>query len=141
MFSGSQAVNIDDKGRLAIPARFRAEITADAAGQLAIAPTPEGIKLYPQPVFEHIAKHVIPAHPDVAQRRLLQRLFVGGSMQLEMDAQGRLLVPPEFRQTLGAELMLVGQVDHFLLMPAAEWAAFKAASTGSYEAAYAALNL
>ena len=120
---------------------MRAGASCDSTAPRWDPPTPEGVKLYPQPVFEHIAKNVIPAHPDVAQRRLLQRLFVGGSMQLEMDAQGRLLVPPEFRQTLGAELMLVGQVDHFLLMPAAEWAAFKAASTGSYEAAYAALNL
>ena len=93
MFSGSHTASIDEKGRLAIPARFRAALAADAQGQLAITPTPDGIKLYPMPVFENIAKNIIPKHPDIAQRRALKNLFVGQSMTLEMDAQGRMLVP------------------------------------------------
>ncbi len=141
MFSGSHNASIDEKGRLAIPARFRAALAADAQGQLAITPTPDGIKLYPLPVFERIAKEVIPKHPDIAQRRALKNLFVGQSMTLEMDAQGRMLLPPRFRDALGTAVVLVGQVDHFALWSEAAWTAHAAASEADYAAAFAALDL
>lgn len=141
MFSGSHTASIDEKGRLAIPARFRAALAADAQGQLAITPTPDGIKLYPMPVFEHIAKNVIPKHPDIAQRRALKNLFVGQSMSLEMDAQGRMLIPASFRERLGASVVLVGQVDHFALWSEAAWTAHVAEGEAEYAAAYAALDL
>lgn len=141
MFSGSHTASIDEKGRLAIPARFRAALAADAQGQLAITPTPDGIKLYPMPVFEHIAKNVIPKHPDIAQRRALKNLFVGQSMSLEMDAQGRMLIPAAFREKLGSTVVLVGQVDHFALWSEAAWAAHVAEGEADYTAAFAALDL
>jgi MraZ protein len=141
MFSGSHTASIDEKGRLAVPSRFRAALAAEAQGQLAITPTPEGVKLYPLPVFEHIAKHVIPKHPDIAQRRALKNLFVGQSITVEMDAQGRLLVPARFRETLGSTVVLVGQVDHFALWSEAEWAAHTKAGEADYAAAFAALDL
>jgi MraZ protein len=141
MFSGSHSASIDEKGRLAMPARFRAALAADAGGQLAITPTPDGIKLYPMPVFERIAKEVIPKHPDIAQRRALKNLFVGQAMTVEMDAQGRLLVPAKFREALTASVMLVGQVDHFALWSEAAWIAHTAAGEADYAAAFAALDL
>lgn len=141
MFSGSHSASIDEKGRLAIPARFRAPLMAEAQGQLAITPTPEGVKLYPLPVFEHIAKEVIPKHPDITQRRALKNLFVGQSIAVEMDSQGRLLVPAKFRETLGNTVVLVGQTDHFALWSEAAWAAHVAASEADYAAAFAALDL
>ncbi len=141
MFSGSHTASIDEKGRLAIPARFRAALAADAQGQLAITPTPDGIKLYPMPVFEHIAKNVIPKHPDIAQRRALKNLFVGQSMSLEMDAQGRMLIPASFREKLGSSVVLVGQVDHFALWSEAAWSAHVAEGEADYTAAFAALDL
>lgn len=124
-----------------MPARFRPALAADAQGQLAITPTPEGIKLYPLPVFERIAKEVIPRHPDIAQRRALKNLFVGQSMTVEMDAQGRLLVPAKFRDTLGGSVVLVGQVDHFALWSETAWATHTAAAEADYAAAFAALDL
>lgn len=141
MFSGSHSASIDEKGRLAVPARFRAALAAEAQGQLAITPTPEGVKLYPLPVFERIAREVIPKHPDIAQRRVLKNLFVGQSITVELDAQGRMLVPAKFREVLGASVVLVGQVDHFALWSEAAWAAHVAAGEATYGTAFAALDL
>lgn len=141
MFSGSHNASIDEKGRLAIPARFRAALMADAQGWLAMAPTPEGIKLYPMPVFERIAKEAIPRHPDIRQRRLLKDMLIGQSMTVEMDAQGRLLVPPKFREALTASVVLVGQIDHFALWSDAAWATHTTASEPEYATAFAALDL
>lgn len=141
MFSGSHALTIDDKGRLAIPARFRAQIATDCAGQLVITRVPAGVRLFPMPVFEHIAKTVIPAHPVIAQREVLRELFVGEAINLDMDAQGRLLLPTAFRAELGANAMLVGQVDCFALWSESAWARRKAESAAAYADAFAALNL
>lgn len=141
MFSGNHAVTIDDKGRMAVPARFRAPLLSEAQGQLTITRTPEGVRLYPQPVFEHIAKNVIPAHPDLKQRAALRLRFVGEAMAIEMDAQGRVLVPGQYRAELGSSAVLVGQVDYFVLYSEADWAARKSAVADDYSAAFAALDV
>ena len=141
MFSGSQAVTIDEKGRIAIPAKLRAQIIELAQGRLVVSPDPEGIKLYPQPEFERIAKEVIPKHPDVAQRRLLKMRMIGDAVQLEMDAQGRMVLPLEIRKNLGTDAVLLGQSEYLVLMSVGDWEAFKRATDADYRAAYAALDL
>jgi MraZ protein len=141
VFSGSQAVTIDEKGRIAIPAKLRAQIIDLAQGRLVVATDPEGIKLYPQPEFERIAKEVIPNHPDVAQRRILKMRMIGGAVQLEMDSQGRMVLPLDVRKNLGTEAVLIGQVAHLVLMSASEWDSFKTDTDPDYRAAYAALDL
>jgi len=141
VFSGSQAVTIDEKGRIAIPAKLRALIIEFAQGRLVVLPTPEGIKLFPQPEFERIAKEVIANHPDVAQRRLLKMRMIGDAMQLEMDAQGRMVLPLDIRKNLGTDAVLIGQSEHLVLMSVDDWAAYKQTTDADYRAAYAALNL
>lgn len=141
IFSGNNAVTIDDKGRLAVPARYRAALMSEAQGQLTITRTPEGLRLYPQPVFEHIATKVIPAHPDLKQRAALRLQFVGEAMAVEMDAQGRLLIPGQYRAELGAAVVMLGQVDYFALFSEAGWAARKAAVSADFSAGFEALDI
>ncbi|ROH93429.1 division/cell wall cluster transcriptional repressor MraZ [Stagnimonas aquatica] len=141
MFSGNHAVTIDEKGRMAVPARFRAALLSEAQGQLSLTRTPDGLRLYPQPVFEHIAKNVIPNHHDLKQRAALRLQFVGEAMAVEMDAQGRVLVPAQYRAELGSSAVLVGQVDFFALYSEAGWAARRSAVADDYSAAFAALDI
>lgn len=141
VFSGNNAVTIDDKGRMAVPARYRGALMSEAAGQLTITRTPEGLRLYPQPEFERIATQVIPAHPDLKQRAALRLQFVGEAMSVEMDAQGRLLVPAQFRAELGSSVVMLGQVSYFALFSEAAWAARKSAVADDYSAGFAALDI
>ena len=88
MFAGSYKVTIDDKGRLAIPARLRNQLSDEHGKQIAITLGPECIEVYPAGEFRRIAE-AIPKIADRAKRMQVQRLFVGYAVESELDAQGR----------------------------------------------------
>lgn len=142
MFAGSSRLTIDDKGRLAIPARLRAQLADEYGKQIAVTLGPECIDIYPAAVFRRIAES-IPMIADRAKRVLMQRLFVGYAVESEIDAQGRIVVPPMLRElkTLGSDVVLVGQIDHFELWPEAQWNAATAELQVSYADAFAALSV
>ncbi len=142
MFAGSNKLTIDDKGRLAIPARLRAQLADEYGKQIAVTLGPECIEVYPATVFRRIAE-AIPKIADRPKRMLMMRLFVGNAVEAELDAQGRVLVPPMLRErmNLGSDVVLVGQFDHFELWPEAAWNASTDAGQAGYADAYAALNL
>lgn len=141
MFSGSNKLTIDDKGRLAIPARLRTQLTDEYGKQIAITLGPECIEIFPAAVFRKKAD-AIPRIADRNKRVLMMRMFVGNAVESELDAQGRVLVPPLLRERmqLGSDVMLVGQYDRFELWPEAAWNASNAAGQASYADAYAALS-
>ncbi len=140
MFAGSTRLTIDDKGRLAIPSRQRAQLGEDYGKQIAVTLGPECIEIYPAAVFRKIAE-AIPKVPERAKRNELLRMFVGRAVESEIDAQGRILVPSMLRekQNLGADVVLIGLIDHFELWPEAQWTATTADLQTSYADAFAAL--
>jgi MraZ protein len=142
MFAGSYKVTIDDKGRLAIPARLRNQLSDEHGKQIAITLGPECIEVYPAGEFRRIAE-AIPKIADRAKRMQVQRLFVGYAVESELDAQGRVLVPAMLRdlKQLGAEAVLVGQLTHFELWSEAQWMATTTEGQASYADAFAALTL
>jgi MraZ protein len=143
MFSGSNKLTIDDKGRLAIPARVRTQLSDEYGKQIAVTLGPECIEIFPAAVFRRIAE-AIPKIADRNKRVLMMRMFVGNAVESELDAQGRVVVPPLLRErmkiALGSEVMLVGQFDRFELWPEAAWNASTDAGQASYADAYAALT-
>lgn len=142
MFAGSHKLTIDDKGRLAIPARVRAQLAEEFGKQIAITLGPECVEIYPSAVFRRIAE-AIPKIPDRAKRVLMQRLFVGYAVEMELDGQGRVGVPTILRdlKQLGGDVVLVGQIDHFELWAEPQWTASTSEAQAGYAEAYAALNL
>ncbi len=140
MFAGSNRLTIDDKGRLAIPARQRVQLGDEYGKQIAVTVGPECIEIYPAAVFRRIAE-AIPKIPERAKRMLMLRLFVGHAVESEIDGQGRILVPSMLRElkTLGTDVVLIGQIDHFELWPEVQWAASTADLQTSYADAFAAL--
>ena len=142
MFAGSNKLTIDDKGRLAIPARLRTQLADEYGKQIAITLGPECVEIYPAAVFRRIAE-AIPKIADRAKRMTMLRLFVGNAVEVELDAQGRVLVPTMLRERmqLDSEVVLVGQIDHFELWSEAQWTASTGEAQASYADAYAALNL
>jgi len=141
MFAGSNRLTIDDKGRLAVPARVRAQLAEDYGKQIAITLGPECIEIYPSPVFRRMAEQ-IQKIPDRAKRVVMQRLFVGHAVESELDGQGRVLIPPMLRERLqlGADVVLAGLNDHFELWPEAQWSSSTGTAQASYADAFAALG-
>ncbi len=128
MFLGSQAINMDAKGRMAIPARTREALAAACDGQIVVTAHTEErcLLVYPEPQWREILPKIeqLPAFNKVARRA--QRLLIGYACALEMDANGRILVPPTLRDYAGLEkkLMLVGQGKRLELWSEERWTAW-----------------
>lgn len=125
MFRGVTTLSLDAKGRLAIPARYRESLRPGCASQLVITIDKDGcLLLYPEPEWARIEQKLnnLPAFHKTT--RILQRLYIGHAHEVEMDGQGRVLIPQELRDFAGLtrNLALVGQVNRFELWDAEEWA-------------------
>jgi MraZ protein len=124
MFQGAAALNLDAKGRLAVPSRHRERLAAAGDGTLVLTAHPHRcLLIYPLPAWEPIRDKVLAAPSLEQQSAYLKRLLVGFAREEEMDAAGRLLVAPELRQYAGLEkaVWLVGQGNHFELWSDAGW--------------------
>ncbi|MEW9797210.1 division/cell wall cluster transcriptional repressor MraZ [Alteromonas sp. CYL-A6] len=126
MFRGANAINLDTKGRLAIPTRYRQSLLDDCDGQLVCTVDTQQscLLLYPLPEWEEIELKLSKFSSMVPAERRMQRLLLGYATEGEMDKSGRILIPPPLRQHAGLskEVMLVGQLNKFEIWDAAVWA-------------------
>lgn len=124
MFRGPSKVTLDAKGRLAIPSRHRERILTRANGALvATVDRDYCLLIYPLPEWEEIERKLVrlPSLNKVARK--LQRLMLGYATELEMDTQGRILLPKELREFAGIErdAILIGQGNKFELWDEKRW--------------------
>lgn len=123
MFQGAVALNLDAKGRLAIPARHRDALAVDK-GQVVLTAHPHGCCLvYPVPAWNPIRDHVLRAPSLDPQAAMLKRLLVGFAQEETLDAAGRVLVASSLRKfaALEKQVWLVGQGTHFELWSDERW--------------------
>lgn len=125
MFRGINFINLDIKGRMAMPRRYREQLQVEAKEQLVITIDTEDkcLLLYPLPIWEHIEKKIenLPSFNQVTRR--IQRLLIGHATELEMDGSGRLLLPPLLREyaSLDKSVMLIGQGKKFEIWDKEIW--------------------
>lgn len=125
MFTGSHAINMDAKGRLAIPARLREALAAACEGRLVVTAHTEErcLLVYPEPQWREILPKLeaLPSMNKMSRR--IQRLMIGHATPLEMDSNGRVLLPPTLREyaQLEKKLMLVGLGKKLELWSEAHW--------------------
>lgn len=125
MFNGRNALNLDAKGRLTVPTRYRESLNGACGGRVVITQHPYDscLAMYPFPAWNDIARQVA-AQSDASQAvRKLKRRFLGQAVELDMDSNGRLLVPPELRTVIGLEkrAMLVGLMHRFEIWAEDAW--------------------
>ena len=124
MFRGIAALNIDTKGRLGIPRRYRDNLSGDTSEVvLTIDPNETCLLLYPLSAWEVIEQKISALPSFDAQSRRLQRLLIGHATDIEIDTQGRILLPSLLRDyaSLEKESVLVGQGKKFELWDALKW--------------------
>ncbi len=124
MFRGASKVTLDEKGRMVLPTRQRQRLLERSDGQLVITVDRDAcLLIYPLPDWEIIERKLmsLPALNDRSRR--LQRLMVGHATELDLDGQGRLLVPPELRKfaSLTRHAMLIGQGTRLELWDETLW--------------------
>ena len=125
MFRGLSAINLDAKGRLAIPTKYREMLTGLCAGRLvATIDTEEHcLLIYPVDEWEIIQAKIeaLPSFNPVARR--IQRLLIGHATDIDMDANGRILLPQPLREyaQLEKESILIGQGKKLELWSKSLW--------------------
>ena len=126
MFRGINPINLDAKGRVALPAKYRDRVTDRCDGHmvLTVHPFDRCLLLYPLTDWEVIEAQVN-ALPNSTSRqaRRLQHLMVGYATELDLDAANRLLLPAMHRDhaELDKRLILVGQGQKFEVWNEARW--------------------
>lgn len=125
MFRGITGINIDAKGRIAMPTRYRERLQLDGRGELVLTIDTEErcLLLYPLLDWEEIERKLasLPSFNPAARR--IQRLLIGHATDIEMDGHGRVLLPPLLRDYAGLDkrAVLVGQGKKFELWDEAHW--------------------
>ncbi len=125
MFRGINAINIDEKGRLAVPTRYRQRLQDSAKGHLVLTIDTEQrcLLLYPLPAWEVIEAKIeaLPSFNKTTRR--IQRLLLGHATETEMDKSGRILLPPLLREyaSLDKKVILLGQGKKFELWNEEAW--------------------
>lgn len=126
MFQGAAQLNLDGKGRLAIPARYRDMLLGGCAGNLVLTADADGcLLIYPQPEWLPIRDKLNKLSSFNPRSRALQRLLVGHAEDVVMDSAGRVLISPVLRNyaALDKSVMLIGQGSKFELWDEAKWQA------------------
>jgi MraZ protein len=137
VFRGANPINLDVKGRLAMPSRYRDELDSKCSGHLII--TVDTIEpclcVYPLDEWEIIEAKLRTLPSQSENVRRLQRLLIGNAVDLELDGSGRFLVPPRLREhaRLDKKAMLVGQLNKFQLWDEDTWNAVAAADLAAIQ--------
>ena len=105
MFRGFNAVTIDAKGRLAVPARHRELLSGRGVHSLimTISPWDSCIWLYPLPDWDEIESQLQRLPAGDAEARMTRRVVLGHATDCPLDGQGRILVPQELRELVGLD--------------------------------------
>ena len=128
MFTGEYRHTVDAKGRVAIPARFRARLDGGAYVSRWI----DGcLGLFPRSEFEDLAASVAAKPVTDAGARTFSRFVFSGAFEVDLDGQGRVVVPTGLREWAGLEgdAVVVGSRDHIELWAPVRWAEYSAAMT------------
>ncbi len=129
MFRGIYHISLDSKGRLSVPARVRAQFEAESAGGLILTAELEGqLLLYSLPEWEKVEEKLVALPSFDPQIRRLKRLYMGNAAECELDATGRILIPPPLRQRAGLDkkVVLSGMGNKFELWAQEAWDAVNA---------------
>jgi MraZ protein len=100
MFLGRHAHNLDEKGRVAIPARFR-DLLAD--GLVLTRGIDQCIAAYPRAAWDRLAEQVNALSMADRDARQFRRMVFAEAADVALDRQGRIMVPPELRRYAGIE--------------------------------------
>ncbi len=142
MFTGEYRHAVDEKGRLAVPARFRAQLEG---GCVVARWLDTCLAIFPMPAWETLSTKVGSLPMTDPNARLLQRQLFAGAQETELDRQGRVLVPQGLRAFAGleGEAMVLGSRDHAEIWAPARWEEYSRAleDPSAFAAAIAGLGI
>ena len=124
-FRGASNLSLDAKGRIVLPARYRERLDELCQSQLIVTIDTQQpcLLIYPLPEWELIEEKIeaLPSFNPATRR--IQRLLIGHATEVEVDANGRMLLANPLREyaELGKKVVLIGQGKKFELWDEARW--------------------
>ncbi len=128
MFRGVSAVNVDAKGRMAVPAKYREQLLDECDGRLVATidvsdSANRCLMVYPEPKWEEVERKFmqLPSLNEAVKR--MQRLLLGYATDCQIDGQGRILLSPSLREYagVGKKVVVVGQGYKFEIWKDETW--------------------
>ncbi len=125
MFIGEYTHNLDEKGRMAVPAKFRALLKK---GGVVTRGEDQCLVVYPQEKWAEEARKLAALSTMQANKRAYARLKLSGAMEVNFDSQGRINIPEHLRTfaKLEKKAVVAGLYDRLEIWDQDEWDRFKA---------------
>ena len=125
MLRGVHTLNLDAKGRLTIPTKYRERLLSQCDGQLVVTLDVRDpcLLLYPLPDWEVLERELNKLGNLKSEARRLQRILIGHATDVEMDGNGRILLAPPLRKkvNLDKQIALSGQGKKFEIWDEETW--------------------
>ncbi|OGM00855.1 cell division/cell wall cluster transcriptional repressor MraZ [Candidatus Uhrbacteria bacterium RIFOXYC2_FULL_47_19] len=124
MFIGEYQHAIDGKGRLAIPAKFRKQLARQAVVTRGLD---NCLFVYPLTEWKELAEKLAALPMSQANSRAFARLMLAGAMDVDMDSQGRVLLPEYLREYAGLkkETVVVGLFNRLEIWDRTVWEKYR----------------
>lgn len=127
MFIGEYTHTIDDKGRLAIPSKFRLQLSQ---GAVVTRGLDNCLFLYPKNEWEKMAEKLASLPLTQANARAFSRLMLAGAMDVDIDKQGRVVLPAYLRQyaSVDGSTVVAGLYNRVEIWNEEAWRTYQAAA-------------
>ena len=124
MFTGEYRHSVDEKGRIAVPVKFRSQLDP---GSMVSGWMDDCLAIHTAEGWERLAAKVAALPVTDMESRRFQRFVFSTATEAQMDKQGRVLLPAYLRQSVGLtdEAVLVGSQDHAEIWAPDRWDAYR----------------
>lgn len=132
MFLGDHQHTLDAKGRVSLPAKFRAEMT----GKLVVAKgLDECLYVYPADEYTRFVDGLLTGSDFDPRKRQLRRFFTAGAVEIELDSAGRVSLPANLRDYahLTKDVAVTGNGNRIEIWDAAAWSAYNGETAAGIE--------
>ena len=126
MFTGEYRHTVDDKGRIAVPVKFRAQLDP---GSMVSGWLDDCLAIHTKVGWDDLSAKVAALPITDQKSRLFQRFVFSHAVEAEMDKQGRVLVPAYLRDEMGigTDALVIGVRDHGEIWAPDRWATYRKA--------------
>lgn len=120
MFTGEYRHSVDDKGRVAVPSKFRAQLDSGAVVSRWLDSC---LAIHTKAGWDALADKIATLQITDERSRRFSRFIFAGALEVSLDGQGRVLIPTYLRETAGleSEAVVVGSRDHAEIWAPARW--------------------
>jgi len=123
MFLGDHQHTLDAKGRVSLPAKFRAQMT----GKIVVAKgLDECLYIYPAEEYNHFVEDLVSREDFEPRVRKVRRFFTTGAVETELDSAGRVSLPANLREYahLSKDVAVTGNGNRIEIWDAGSWTSY-----------------